>query len=341
MAGYKDIIGNEQIKEHFKNAIRLNRVSHAYILNGSRGMGKKMISKTFAMSLQCERFDGEPCMECRSCRQTMSDNQPDIKYVTHEKPNVISVDDIREQINNDIQIKPYASRYKIYIVDEAEKMNVQAQNALLKTIEEPPEYGVIILLTSNAEMFLPTILSRCVMFNMKYMESGQMRDYLMRNMEIPDYQADVITAFAGGNLGKAIRLATSDDFNELKGSVTHLLEYIADMEIYEVVQAVKQADKYKVDIADYIDLMMLWYRDVLVFKVSKNIGELTFKDEYVYIKEQSEKISFNGLEAILMAMDKAKTRIRANVNFDLAMEMMFLTVRDALNGKEQDISGKV
>ena len=335
MAGYKDIIGNEQIKEHFKNAIRLNRVSHAYILNGDRGMGKKMISKTFAMALQCEKFDGEPCMECRSCRQAMTDNQPDIRYVTHEKPNVIGVDDIREQINNDIRIKPYSSRYKIYIVDEAEKMNVQAQNALLKTIEEPPEYGIIILLTTNAEMFLPTILSRCVMLNMKYMENRQMREYLMQKMEIPDYQAEVIIAFAGGNLGKAIRLATSDDFNELKGSVTHLLEYIDDMETYEVVQAVKQCEKYKVDISDYIDLMMVWYRDVLVFKVSKNMGERTFKDEYGYIKEQSEKISYNGLESIITAMDKAKTRIRANVNFDLAIEMMFLTIRDALNGKEQ------
>lgn len=333
MAGYKDILGNEQIKEHFKNAIKLHKVSHAYILNGDKGMGKKMLSKTFAMALQCERGTEEPCMECQSCRQAMSGNHPDIKYITHEKPNVIAVDEIREQINNDIQIKPYSSPYKIYIVDEAEKMNIQAQNALLKTIEEPPSYGVIILLTSNSEMFLPTILSRCIMFNMKMMEKEQMRDYLMKKMGVPDYHADVIIEFAGGNLGKAIRLASSEDFSELKDSVTHLLEYIGDMEAYEVVMAVKQAEKYKVDIADYIDLMMVWYRDVLMFKVSRDMNELTFKDEYGYIKEQAEKISFNGVEEILKAMEKAKVRIRANVNFDLAMEMMYLTIRDGLNGR--------
>lgn len=333
MAGYKDILGNEQIKEHFKNAIKLHKVSHAYILNGDKGMGKKMLSNAFAMALQCERGTEEPCMECRSCRQVMSGNHPDIKYITHEKPNVIAVDEVREQINNDIQIKPYSSPYKIYIVDEAEKMNQQAQNALLKTIEEPPEYGIIILLTSNSEMFLPTILSRCVMLNMKLMEKEQMRDYLMKKMGLPDYHADVIIAFAGGNLGKAIRLASSEDFNELKSSVTHLLEYIGDMETYEVVMAVKQTEKYKVDIADYIDLMMVWYRDVLMFKVSRDMNELTFKDEYGYIKEQAEKISFNGIEEILKAMEKAKVRIRANVNFDLAIEMMYLTIRDGLNGR--------
>lgn len=333
MAGYKDIIGNEQIKEHLKNAITLQRVSHAYIFNGDKGMGKKMVSGTFVMALQCEKGLAEPCMECRSCRQILSGSQPDVKYITHEKPGVISVDEIREQINNDIQIKPYSSRYKIYVMDEAEKMNVQAQNALLKTIEEPPEYAMIILLTSNSEIFLPTILSRCVSLNMKPLNNAQIKDYLMRSMGFPDYQADVVAAFAGGNLGKAIRLASSEDFNEIKNSVIHLLEYIGDMETYEVVLAVKQAEKFKVDIEDYIDLMMVWYRDVLMFKVSRDMNSLTFKDEYIYIKKQAEKISFNGVEEILKAMDKAKVRLRANVNFDLAIEMMYLTIRDGLNGR--------
>lgn len=85
-----------------------------------------------------------------SCKQALNKNQPDIIYLTHEKPNTISVADIREQINHDIEIKPYSSKYKVYIVDEAEKMNQQAQNALLKTIEEPPTYAVILLLTTNA-----------------------------------------------------------------------------------------------------------------------------------------------------------------------------------------------
>ena len=136
MAGFKDIIGHKQIIEHLENAIKMDKVSHAYIFNGADKSGKKMLAEAFAMALQCENQENKPCMECRSCKQAMDHNQPDIIYVSHEKPNTIGVDDIRLQVNNDIVIKPYSSKYKIYIIDEAEKMNIQAQNALLKTIEE-------------------------------------------------------------------------------------------------------------------------------------------------------------------------------------------------------------
>ena len=140
-------------------------------------------------------------MECHSCKQAINRNQPDILYLQHEKPNTISVDDIRSQINNDIVVKPYSSPYKVYIVDEAEKMNAQAQNALLKTIEEPPAYAVILLLTNNAETFLPTILSRCVRLDIKVVADNKIKKYLMEKYEIPDYKAEVCVAFAQGNVG--------------------------------------------------------------------------------------------------------------------------------------------
>ena len=136
MAAFSDILGNEQVIGHLQNAIQMDKVSHAYILNAPQSAGKMMIAEAFASALQCEKKGVEPCGECHSCKQAASHNQPDIIYVQHEKPNTIGVDDIRTQINQDIAVKPYSSPYKIYIVDEAEKMNVQAQNALLKTIEE-------------------------------------------------------------------------------------------------------------------------------------------------------------------------------------------------------------
>ena len=143
--------------------------------------------------------------------------------MTHEKPNTISIDDIREQINNDIVIKPYSSKYKIYIVPDADMMSVQAQNALLKTIEEPPAYAVILLLTENAEILLPTIRSRCVMLKLRNIKDQLIKKYLMEQMEIPDYKADVCVAFAQGNMGRAIMLATSEHFNEIKEEAVHLL----------------------------------------------------------------------------------------------------------------------
>ena len=183
MAGFADVLGHEQTIAHMKNAIQLRKVSHAYIINGEKGSGKKMLANIYAQTLQCQTKGTEPCMECPSCKQAMNRNQPDIIYVTHEKPNTISVEDIRGQLNGDIMIKPYSSPYKVYIVDEAEKLTVQAQNTLLKTIEEPPMYAVILLLTTNAGMLLPTIQSRCVKLDLKPVSSANIKTYLMEQLE--------------------------------------------------------------------------------------------------------------------------------------------------------------
>ncbi len=328
MAGFNDIIGHEQIIQHLRNAITLDKISHAYILNGPEDSGKMMLAEAFAMVLQCEGEGERPCLACRSCKQAMDHNQPDIIYVSHEKPNTIGVDDIRAQINNDIGIKPYSSRYKVYIVDEAQKMNQQAQNALLKTIEEPPAYGVILLLTTNADSFLPTILSRCITLNLKAVKEDVIRSYLMKNYQIPDYQADICAAFSQGNVGKAVKLASSSDFADLKESVLQLMKRLSDIDLYEMTAAVKQIAEYKLTVNDYFDLMMIWFRDVLYFKATGDANGLIFKDEVYDIKKQAEKRSYQGIETILKALETAKVRISANVNFDLVIELLLLTIKE-------------
>ena len=336
MAGFKEILGHEQMIGHLRNAITTEKVSHAYIINGPDRSGKMMLAEAFAQTLQCERLadtiaatgEAEPCMECHLCRQAAGRNQPDIVYVSHEKPNTISVDDIRAQVNQDIVIKPYSSKYKIYIIDEAEKMNVQAQNALLKTIEEPPAYAVILLLTTNAELFLPTILSRCVRLNIKAVADEKIRRFLMSSYQIPDYQADVCAAFAQGNVGKAIQLTSSEDFNDLKAAALQLIKRLKDIDLYEMGEAVKQIGEYKLSINDYFDLMMIWYRDVLLFKATGDVNSLIFKDEVYDIKRQAEKSSYNGIEEILEALRKAQVRLNANVNFDLVIELLLLTIKE-------------
>lgn len=328
MAGFQDIIGHNQIVDHLKNAIRMEKISHAYILNGENNAGKMMLAEAFAMALQCEAHGDEPCMECLSCRQAKDHNQPDIIYVSHEKPNIISVDDIRQQINNDIVIKPYHSKYKIYIVDEAEKMNTQAQNALLKTIEEPPAYGIILLLTTNADSFLPTILSRCITLNLKSVNEDLIKNYLMKKYQIPDYQADVCAAFAQGNVGKAIQLAASDEFNELKASALSVVKKLEDMDLYELNPLIKQINEFKPKINEYFDLLTLWFRDVLYIKATGDVSNLIFKDEVYDIKKQAAKRSYSGIEAILQALEQSRVRLNANVNFDLVIELLLLTIKE-------------
>lgn len=332
MTTFRDVVGHESIIGHFKSSIEQGKVAHAYLIHGEKGTGKKMLAGLFAKTLQCEAGGTDPCGTCRSCIQCDSGNQPDIIWVTHEKPTVISVDDIREQVNNDIIIKPYSSWYKIYIIPEAELMNPQAQNALLKTIEEPPEYAIIMLLTNNLDKMLPTILSRCITLNLKPVGELDMMEYLSR-MGIPQAKAKFCVGFAFGNLGKAVRLATSEEYNEIKHDCVQILKDINRMEIYDLIDAVKKMSKYKLDIYDYLDIMMMWYRDILMLKVSGSPDKLLFKEEYATLKQQANYISYEGIENVLKALDKVKVRLEANVNFDIAMELLLLTIKENQNDR--------
>lgn len=328
MANFSDIIGHEDIVKHFKSSIELSKVSHAYILNGEKGVGKKTLASVVAKSLQCESGEADPCGKCKSCLQAETGNQPDIIWVKHEKPNVISVDEIRTQLVNDIDLKPYSSRYKIYIVPDSQMMNQQAQNALLKTLEEPPEYAIIMLLTNNIDKFLPTILSRCIVLNFKPVEPLHMMEYLVSNIGVDQEKARFCTDFAQGNLGKAVRLAISPDYNEIREDSVRLLRKISDMEMDEIIQAVKNMGKYKLDITDYIDIMTMWFRDILMVKISNSPNKIIFKHEFSIMKKQASRMSYEGIEKILEAMDKLKVRLEANVNFDIAMELMLLTIKE-------------
>jgi len=328
MANFKDIIGHEQIIRHLKKAIDNHKVSHAYIFNGDKGTGKAILAGAFAKALQCESYDGDSCGVCRSCLQTESGNQPDIKWITHDKPATISVDDIRTQVNYDIAIKPYSSPYKIYIIPDAQKMTPQAQNALLKTIEEPPEYAILLLLTSDVNILLPTILSRCVKLNIKAVDTDIITKYLIKNYQIPDYKAKILASFSQGNVGKAVKMAISVDFQEMYDEILRLLKHIDSMEINEIVDAIKKMEVYKMDIDDVIDMMMLWYRDVMILAATNDPNLIVFKEEYSILNKRVAKSSFNGLDNIIKGMERAKKRLAANVNFDLTMELMLLTIKE-------------
>ena len=328
MPGFKDILGHEQIKEHFKQAVQTGKVSHAYILSGEAGMGRKSLANAFALSLLCEKGLSEPCMQCHACKQVLSGNHPDLIYVTHEKPAGIGVDDIREQINDTILVRPYSSYYKVYIVDEAEKMTVQAQNALLKTIEEPPSYAVILLLTTNQDAFLPTILSRCVQLKLKPLKDSVVREYLVQSLGVEEDQAEIYSAFARGNLGKAIYLVQSEEFKFMYQKLLQLLKDVKQRDISELLEAIRMFKEEKLDIYECLDFMQLWYRDVLMYKTTKDINLLIFKDEFPAIQKISSVSGYEGLEKILEAIDKAKIRLDANVNMELVMELLLLTMKE-------------
>ena len=329
---FQDVIGQEKIVGHLQNAIKMKKVSHAYLIQGENGSGKKMLASIFAKTLQCEEKGIEPCGKCRSCKQADSDNHPDIRWVKHEKA-TIGVDDIRLQLNNDIFIKPYSSEYKIYIIEDAEKMTEQAQNAMLKTIEEPPKYAVILLLTVNAKLLLPTILSRCILLNIRPVARKLVVQLLKERHGIAGYMAEVSADFADGVPGKAISYAQSGEFVTQKEDVLKVLRRLDHMPADELYKKVKEWSGKKQELPDIFSLMNLWFRDILVMKSTDGKGRLVFREEETELIRQAEVISYYELDNCLEAIETMKQRMNANVNLEVSLELLLYTMKESLKQK--------
>ncbi len=327
MSAFAGIIGNEQVKDYLLHALAAGTVSHSYIFSGEDGVGKGMVAEEFAKMLQCSAHTDQPCGSCRSCIQAESHNHPDIIYVQHEKPGTIGVDDIRRGLVNDIQIRPYQGPYKIYIIDEAEKLSVQAQNAMLKTIEEPPAYGIVLLLTSNLSTFLPTIRSRCVELSIRPVTDVE-EDAYLRSRGIPSEKIDSIIRFTRGNLGKALKMADSEQFMDMIQKLQAVLKQVHSMNTEQLIQTVALFGTYQTEIKDCLDFIEQWYRDVLLFKATNNRNLLIFQEEGFELKRAVERISYEGIEGILQAIQRARRRLDANVNFNLTIQLLLETMRD-------------
>lgn len=327
MADFKDIIGHEQVIHHLQNAIRQKKISHAYLLCGEAGSGKRPVAEAFAKTVLCEEGGIVACGRCKSCRQIESGNHPDFRPVVREKA-ALGVKEIREQVTADVQIKPYSSEYKIYLIDEAEKMTEEAQNALLKTIEEPPEYAVFLLLVSRRELLLQTVLSRCVLLPFYPVATDRIKQFLMEKRGVPDYLAESAAAFSGGLVGRAVQYAESEAFSEQRTEVLHLVKDIDDMTMAEIMENVKLIASKKDTAAEYLDMILLWYRDVLLYKAAKNVNSLLFTDELEAVAAQAGKRSFENLQGIVEALEQVKQRLKSNVNFENALELLLLYMKE-------------
>ena len=327
MYDLKDIIGHENIKEYIHNSQKSGKIPHAFIFVGDKGCGKMLTAKTFAKILQCREDAYSACNKCRSCLQMETDNQPDVIVVQKSSQN-INIKDIRTQLTGDVQVKPYAGPYKIYIVPEAHKLREDAQNALLKTIEEPPEYAIIILLTENIDSLLPTIQSRCVTLQFKMIDTVKIKKYLMEQYAIPDYAAEASAIFAEGNIGRAIKYAENEVFIEMRESVIKLMSRLDELTEYNVLRKAKEIAEYKENIVEYVDLLQLWLRDVLVYKSTRNSNMLLFRNEQDVICKQAQKVSYAYLDRALLSVDKVKQSLKLNVNAELALEVMLVTLKD-------------
>ncbi len=283
-----------RLMQYFREKVREGEVSHAYLLEVPGAENQRKLGLDLASLILCEQHSG--CGSCDTCRAVLSGNHPDVITVTHEKPNVISVGEIRAQLVEDMGIRPFRAEKKIYLVPEAELMNPQAQNALLKTLEEPPLYGMIFLFTSNRSSFLPTVLSRTV--------------YLS---EEEDGEGEGGQNAGRGKLFEYLHRAASMSGSEAAGLFT----------------ALKEAG---MDRADIYERLNAWWRDLLVFK--SGADSFRFPEEEDYYDRYSRRLSDAQLEKLWQAIQRARFRTDFNVNPDLALELFFLELGEELRKSE-------
>ena len=333
MSSLDRILGNEKVKEYFKRAVGTGRISHSYMIEGEKGSGKKMLAKSFARILQCREEGDMDCGKCTSCLQIDHGNHPDVLSLVHKKENTITVDEVREQIINTADIIPYKGPYKIYIIDEAEKLGVEAQNALLKTIEEPPDYVILFLLVSNRGALLDTIVSRCLLLQTQPVDKDTIRTRVLgkSGQQISDFEVGFAAGYAMGNVGKALDAVSSEEFRECRRIAVRTLCRIPEAGLDELAGLAKEGYQEKQNISNLLDLFLIWYRDLLILKTTGEEDRLVFMGELADLQVQSDQLTPFSIHAAIQEIRKTRNRLRANVNGETSLLMLLIKLKQGFN----------
>ena len=290
---FREIQGQNRIIGYFEKVLATGRVSHAYLLCGEDD-AKEALARSFAQALLCTSpvtADGriDACGTCAACLKMQAEDHPDLKIIRHEKAQTISVEEIRP-LRTEAQVKPYEGRYKIFMIPEADKMTPQAQNALLKTLEEPPGQTVLLLLASTPERFLPMVLSRTVLLRTD--------PSLMR-------REDAVLTDETKKLLLRLPDATSYDMT------TFVKEQIPDADAAE----------------GFLRIVYRWIRDIAVYKRTETDDNLISPEEIQYIRKSAAALSYEKIARIEAAIDTAARRLRARGNTELILELLLLRIR--------------
>lgn len=324
MRNFDELSGRVRIRRYFETVLATGNLSHAYILSGEKGLGKKSIAEALSLALFCEKDILHPCKVCPSCKKVLAGTHRDIKYIKTDK-NSISVDRIRAEVVEDAKIRPYTDTYKLYIMEEAQKMTTEAQNALLKTLEEPPAYMIVLLLTNNEESLLATIQSRCVNLSLPYMASDKLKALLEKEYAIAD--ASVAVAYARGNIGKAIAFIDDESVKQEYMENIRILRHVAYAKENTFFDLVKELTTKIKDMEAFLDFTQMWYRDILIQKASDNQADIIFTEEYRTIAELARAYTYMQIGKILDMIDLTRERLSANVNKDNAIWLFLNEMR--------------
>ncbi|CCX39561.1 putative uncharacterized protein [Firmicutes bacterium CAG:102] len=325
MYTFEEIRGNTPLVEQLRRSAASGRSSHAYLFLGGAGAGKRLIANTFAKALQCEG-EKRPCDSCKSCHAFNHGNHPDVIYFQPLKNGkTYTIEDVREQLLETVDLKPFQYEKKIYIIEKADTLNIQSQNALLKTLEEPPAHAVFLLLAERAEAFLPTILSRVVVMKIRPLSAETIADYLMQAGHLAE-ESHILSAYAQGRIGQALELVEDEGFREMRQDILGKLEALPSMSEGEAYLLAKDLEGYKNDLR-FLDIMELWYRDLLTAKSLREEGYLIQRDKKDAIfRAAKEPAALLAKKAA--AVRTARMRLAQNANFRLTMEVMLMDLKE-------------
>lgn len=326
--GFPQIIGHEPQKEFLRNSVRKNRISHAYLFSGPEGVGKKLVAIGFAKLINCTSGGAENLdCECVSCAKTEKGLNPDVLVFGYPDEKTIKVDHIRQDIERLIHLAPYENPYKVFIIDGAQRMNFNAQNAFLKTLEEPPPNSVIILITTLADLLMPTIRSRCQSVVFQPLEAGQVREFLEK--EKPgDNDPELVSRISGGSISRALN--TDEDYLRKR---TEYIACVMGVDRREPITLFDSVEKIQKDIKGggpeelkmVFDILSTWLRDSVILKTSGKKEEIVNTDLLKQLSKYSEKRDVSELLGKFAALEETMTRISENnANVEVSLENLLL-----------------
>ena len=297
---FNNIIGNDKNKNVLINTIKSNKISHSYIFCGIEGIGKKLIAKKFAKAILCLEKD-KPCGKCKSCIEFETNNNPDF-FLLESESGKIKIEQIRE-MQRKIAEKPIISNNKVYIINDSDTMTPEAQNCLLKTLEEPPEYITIILICSNENNLLATIKSRCTRLYFEQLSNDDIKEYI--NINFPEENIDEnILELYQGSIGKAIQLRDKKDVYE---KIEKIIKQLKEKDLIEIIQMSEEIYKSKEEINNILE-----YINILLLKMCKN--------------------NPNYAKTINIVED-TKKRLKANSNYDMCIDNLLFNMWEEVNEK--------
>lgn len=328
--GFNNLLGNDTSKEILLNTLKEGRLSHSYIFSGPSGIGKKLFAIEFAKLINCNvNLENRPddCA-CSSCSKIEKLIHPDVMLFEYEGEKTIKIDQIRKDLEEKVFLSPFESRYKIFILDDAERMNNNAQNAFLKTLEEPPKDSIIILITQSLNFIIPTIKSRCQVINFTNISNDDIKKMLLESPSIDDKNIGTAVKLSRGSIGNALNI--DREYIELRNKITEKLITIRPdrpseiFSLYEMME-LDSKDRNPEHLKNIFGIISDWISDQILIKIETDKSQIINEEMY---NEIAEYVSGKPLVSLLKKPDQLESSWHGitvlNANKKLAFEDLMI-----------------